>query len=362
MPLIAIFLTGALAMQAPAPPAALERALADAMLAKDAATLDRLLDASFVMRGSPDRDRAAWLDTALKSCWGDRVDLDDVSVRFTSGNVAVVTLQSTFHVDPTTCAPAIVRSLITDTWHLGGDGAWRLAVRHASAPGGLGSQYARLDAPPPPFEGRAQLAYLTTRGNTRTGSLSGGVDMTWRAGAWTTNGAVSGLRADADGEPRARRAAAELRASRKLRDRVSIFGRAAGLRDRFSGIDSQFTFNGGASVSLVGAPHELDVDVSIGYLDENRVAEPRKQSITGDTGARLRARISETVTVADASLLTADLREFGDWRLHNKLALEVALRRWLAIELAHTVDFRNRPIEGFRGTDQSLSTSIVTRF
>ena len=349
--------------QTPPPFAALERAIADAMLAKDRAALERLLDEPFVMRGAPDRDRAAWLETAITGCWGDRVDVDDVGVRFTAGDVAIVTLQSTFHVDPATCEPAIVRSLITDTWRRGPDGAWRLAVRHASAPGGLAAQFERLDAPPPPFEGRAHLSFLTTRGNTRTGSLAGGLDAVWRVREWTTSGAVTGLRADADGEAKARKAAVELRASRKLRDRISIFARAGGLRDRFSGIESQLTLNAGASVNVAAAArHTLDVDLSAGYLDEDRIADERKQSMTGDLGARYRARLSSTLGLIDAALATVDLREPGDWRLRNQLALDIVLRRWLSIELAHTLDYRHRPIEGFEGLDQSLSTSLVTRF
>lgn len=349
--------------QTPAPFAALERAIADAMLAKDRTALERLLDEAFVMRGAPDRDRGAWIETAVTGCWGDRVDVDDVSVRLAGTDAAVVTLQSTFHVDPATCGPAIVRSLITDTWRRGPDGAWRLAVRHASAPGGLAAQFERLDAPPPPFEGRAHVSYMTTRGNTRTGSLAGGLDATWRARAWTTTGAVSGLRADADGDPKARKSAIELRAARKLGDRMSLFARSGALRDRFAGVESQFTVNAGVSVSVpLDAPHALDIDLSTGYLDENRVSDERKQAMTGDVGARYRARLSTSVAVIDAALATMDLQEPGDWRVRNQLALEVALGRWLSIELSHAIDYRRRPIEGFRGLDQSLSTSLVTKF
>lgn len=349
--------------QMPHPFAQLERAIADAMLAKDRAVLERLLDEGFVMRGAPDRDRGAWIETAVTGCWGDRVDLDDIDVRFTAGDVAIVTLQSTFHVDPATCEPAIVRSLITDTWRRGADAAWRLAVRHSSAPGGLASQFQRLDAPPPPFEGRAHVSYMTTRGNTRTGSLAGGLDLTWRARAWTTTGALSGLRADADGEPKARKSAVELRAARKLGDRVSLFARTGGLRDRFAGVESQVTLNAGASLSVpLASPHRLDVDLSTGYLDENRVSDARKQSMTGDVGARYHARLSPSVAIIDAAIATMDLQEPGDWRARNQLALDVALGRWLSIELSYALDYRHRPIEGFRGLDQSLSTSLVTRF
>lgn len=341
----------------------LERALADAMLAKDAAALARLLDAQFVMRGSPNRDREAWIDTAVTGCWGDEVDLDDVRARMVTSDVALVTLRVTYRVDPATCKPAIVRSLLTDTWRRDDTGAWTLVSRHASAPGGLDTQYQRLDPPPPPFEGRAQVSYLTTRGNTRTGSLAGGVDVTWRARAWTITGAVNGLRADADGEPRARRTAADLRASRKVRERLSLFVRAAGLRDRFAGIDSQLTFNAGASLRVpIAAAQELDIDLSAGYLDEVRVNADDKKSMTGDLGARYRARLNSTLVVTDAALMTADLSELGDWRLKNELALDITLMRWLSIRLAHALDYRHRPIEGFRGLDQSLATSLVTRF
>lgn len=354
-----------LALQAAQAPdfAALERAIAGQLLTKDPAALERLLDEAFVMRGTPDRDRGAWIATAVTGCWGDRVDVDDVAVAFVSGDVALVTLKTTYHVDPATCEPAIVRSLITDTWRRGADGAWRLALRHASAPGGLAAQFERLDAPPPPFEGRVYLSFLTTRGNTRTGSLAGGLDATWRARAWTTTGALSGLRADADGEPKARKSSVALRTARRLGDRISLFARTGALRDRFAGVDAQFTANAGVSLGVpLRAPHTLDIDISTGYLDEDRVSAARKQSMTGDLGARYHARLSSSVTILDAAIATMDLQEPGDWRARNQLALDVALRRWLSIELSHTLEYRRRPIEGFRGLDQSLSTSLVTRF
>lgn len=341
---------------------ALERAMADAMIAKDRATLERLIDPAFVMRGDPDRDRTGWIDVAVTGCWGARVDLDGVTARVT-GDAALVTLRSTLHIDPSTCAPAIVRSLITDAWRRDADGAWRLVMRHASAPGGLAAQYVRLDPPPQPVEGSAQVSYLTTRGNTRTGSLAGGLDATWRRSPWTTSGVVNGLRADADGEPKARKASAQVRAAREGRGRLSVFGRAGALRDRFSGIDSQVTVDAGASISLVPAgTHTLDVDLSAGYLDENRVAEPRKRSMIANVGARYHARIAPMITLAEAALAIVDVQEPGDWRLHNELRIDVAIRRWLSLGLSHTLDYRQRPIETFRGLDHALSTSLITHF
>lgn len=354
-----------LALQAAQAPdfAVLERAVATHLLAKDRDALETLLDEAFVMRGAPDRDRRAWIETAVTGCWGDRVEIDDPAVVFTSGDVALVTLNSTYFVDPATCEPAIVRSLISDTWRRGADGVWRLLMRHASAPGGLAAQFERLDAPPPPFEGRAHVSYMTTRGNTRTGSLAGGLDVTWRAGAWITTGALSGLRADADGEPKARKSAIALRAARRVGDRISLFARTGALRDRFAGVESQFTVNAGASLDVpLGAPHTLDIDLSTGYLDEDRVSGARKHSMTGDLGARYHARLSSSVAILDVAIATVDLQEPGDWRARNQLALDVSLRRWLSIELSHTFEYRRQPIEGFRGLDQSLSTSVVTRF
>lgn len=342
---------------------ALERALADAVLAKDSATLEQLIDDGFVMRGAPDRDRATWIATTVTRCWGDRVDLDDVRVAQIAEDVALVTLRATYHVDPATCRPATLTTLITDTWRRTQADRWTLVSRHASAPGGLDRQYQRLDPPPPRFEGRAHVSYLTTRGNTRTGSLAGGVDATLRARAWTLTGSTSGLRADTDGEPRARRAGLDLRASRRIRDRLSLFVRGGGLRDRFAGIESQVTVNAGASLQVpMPARHELAVDFSAGYLDEVRVSADDKESMTGDLGARYRTRLASTLVLTDAALITSDLGDLDDWRLKNELALDIALNSWLSIRLSHALDFRHRPIEGFRGLDQSLSTSLVTKF
>ena len=75
----------------------------------------------------------AWIKNALTLCWGDRFEIADFSIARQTADLAVVSLLLTTQSDPSTCEPAVIRSLLTDVW-VRESGAWRLAVRHAAAP------------------------------------------------------------------------------------------------------------------------------------------------------------------------------------------------------------------------------------
>lgn len=107
-----------------------EEQLAAALTARDAAALDRLLAADFVMRAAPDVARDAWLTNALTLCWGDTFEISDFIVTRAAADRAVVSLLLTTHSDPATCEKATIRSLLTDVW-VHEAAAWRLAVRHS---------------------------------------------------------------------------------------------------------------------------------------------------------------------------------------------------------------------------------------
>jgi hypothetical protein len=93
----------------------LESGLAEALHGRDRVGLESVLAADYVLRGSPHIDRETWLQNAIKLCWGDRSDLDDLRVR-RQGDVAIASFELTFYVDRATCRANVMRSLVTDVW------------------------------------------------------------------------------------------------------------------------------------------------------------------------------------------------------------------------------------------------------
>ena len=341
----------------------LEERLAAALTSKDAATFEALLAPDFVLRGTPDVPRDAWIANAVKLCWGERYELTDFGSIEDAGDTAVVSFVLTTFVDPTTCAPAIIRSLVTDVWRLEGE-QWRLALRHSGPAGaGLAQQFAREDPPPPLWERSADLSYVSTGGNTDTQTLGVGGALTWRPGRWRTDARTSFVRSETDGVLTAESLTADVRQSHTLTDHLEVFGRGTYLTNEFAGIERRVTADGGLGwiVSNAGA-HRLRVDAGLGYSRETRIASPMLTSALANLGGAYQWQISTTTAVTDEVLVTASLDDREDWRLSNTVALTTTMTRVLSIRVAHELRVVNLPVPGFERRDTVVAVALVAKF
>ena len=226
---------------------ALEQRLFRGIETKDRAVLELLLAPDFVSRGAPDISREAWLTNAVTLCWGPSWDIQQLAVH-EQGGTQVATFILNFYRDPLTCRFAAMRSLITDVWTWR-DNRWQLLLRHAGPVGEAGprAQYGPVPLTPPPFEGRAELSFVSTGGNSTTQSLGASGDITRRAGRATTTARTSFIRNSSDKVETARVLTAQARHGVRLSDRVEAFGRGGYLRDIFSGIEHRINADAGLS-------------------------------------------------------------------------------------------------------------------
>jgi putative salt-induced outer membrane protein YdiY len=342
-----------------------EEQLAQALTARDGATLERLLHPDFVLRGDPEISRDAWLKNALSLCWGDRFELTEFSVRRTTDDTAIATLILTTHQDPVKCEPATVRSLITDVWvRQEGQPGWRLAVRHSGPAGaGVDQQFTKTPPPPPRWERTAELSLVATGGNTDTQTLGAGGSVIWRPSAWVTRARAAYVRSAANDVETAESLVAELRVSRTLSPRLEAFGRAEYLVNRFAGIDYRTTIDAGLGWLLYeDARHSLKVDGAAGVTHESRLVEDNQTFAVGSAGASYKLKLSETSALTEQVLLSTDLGEIGNWRLQNGLSLTATLTRILSLKVSHELKRINRPVPGFKRTDTILAAALVAGF
>jgi putative salt-induced outer membrane protein YdiY len=342
---------------------AAEEQLAAALTKKDRDVFERLLAPEFVLRGAPDVDRDTWIANALGMCWGETYEITDFDVRGRTGDLAIVSLVLTTHVDPATCEPAIIRSLLTDVWSSTPEG-WRLALRHSGPAGSaVAAQFAKTDPPPPRWERTAELSLVATGGNTDTQTLGAGGSIVFRPGVWVTRARAAYVRSATDGVDTAESLTADLRQSRELSPRADVYGRVAYLADRFAGIDHRTTLDAGLGwLAVDAAPHSLKLDAGAGFTHEARLADGDETFAIGTGSALYRFRINRTSEFTEQLRFTADLGEAGNWRLHNAAALTVTMTRVLSLRVAHELKRNNRPVPGFRATDTMLAAALVAKF
>ena len=351
---------------APGPAAeirAAEDTLRAAIHARDAAALEQLLAPGYVLRGAPDVDRATWIRNGVTLCWGDRSDIGDFNATVT-GDTAVATFQLTFHVDPATCTPALLRSLITDVWTRTPAG-WQLLVRHSGPvpSGGLAAQYGAVPLPPARWEATAELSAVATAGNTSTQTLGVAGDVTHRRARHLTRGSARFLTTTVEEVTQARALTAQARHGYAVRERVELFGRAEYARDRFAGIDSRNSVEFGAAYRPdLRRRHVITASAAAGFTAENRIGADDLRFATANGTAGYIWTPRPGTELREEAAVIADLQTARNWRATNGLSFVVTLTRLLSLKASHGLEYRNLPVPGFRRTDTRSSAALVLTF
>lgn len=218
-------------------------------------------------------------------------------------------------------------------------------------------------APPPRWERKAELSFVSTGGNTDTQTLGLGASVVYRPGVWTTEARTAFVRSENANIETAKSFTADLREAFALTARTELFGRFGYLSDPFAGIDHRSTVDGGVGYKLLRGPvHTLRVDTGLGYTREARAVGEDVSFALANFGAAYKWQISTTADLSDSALATASLSDNDAWRFGNALALTAAITRVFSLKLSHDVKFNNAPVAGFEKTDRLTSVALVARF
>jgi putative salt-induced outer membrane protein YdiY len=339
-----------------------EAQLVQGMHRRDRGLLDGLLADDFSLRGAPDVDRGEWLRMTLGVCWGDRASFDRFRTH-TVGDVIVATFSLTFYVNPSTCRPAVISSVITDVW-VDRDRRWQLLMRHAAPPppssADVVPQYGFMPLPAPIWEVSSELSFVATGGNTSTRTLGMGSDVTHRIRRATLRGSVQYLSSEVDAVPQARSLSLLGRAGYAAGARAQIFGEGTYSRDRFAGILGRTTLTGGVGyTAALPRPHSLVAEGGVGVTHEDRLDDGKRQFATASGATHYRWQFAPGSQFTEDVSVLADLQVGSNWRGASTTSLTVTLSRLLSLKASHALEYQHAPVPGFRPTDMRTSVALV---
>jgi putative salt-induced outer membrane protein YdiY len=278
-------------------------------------------------------------------------------------DVIVASFELTFYVDPTTCQPGLLRSLITDVWVRHPDG-WRLQVRHSgpapSAAAGIAAQYGLVPEPPPVWDVRGELSLVATAGTTSTHTLGLGSAATHRTDRTSTRASIAFLTSGAEEETQARSLSMQARYGIRISERTEMFGRGSYARDRFAGIDNRFTTEGGLAYAAVLSPrHALTTEGSIGFIVEQRLDASDLEFATATGTIHYVWTMPRGAEFTQLLGVTADLETARDWRGSSTTAFSVTVAQQLSLKASHAIEYRNTPVAGFGRLDMRTAGALV---
>jgi putative salt-induced outer membrane protein len=217
--------------------------------------------------------------------------------------------------------------------------------------------------PPPLYSGKAELSFVNTSGNTSTQTLGFGAEGEYKPAPWAVKATLAFVRAESDGETKAKSLAASLRGSRKIADPIEVFAQAAYLKNTFAGIDNRFGLEAGVAYTfLKGPPHLLKFEAALGWTRELRVTEPSLSFATARLGVSYKWAISKTAELTDDSSFIEDLSDAGDWRLQSVTGVSAAMSTLLSLKISYTFAYVRKPPPGFGRTDTITAAALVAKF
>lgn len=217
--------------------------------------------------------------------------------------------------------------------------------------------------PPPRQEGSAEFAFVGTSGNASTSAFSLSGDHIVRPPKWMIKNRALFIRNSAEEVVTAESLLYVLRGERAINARLAGFGEYGYFRDQFAGVDNRNSVAGGLSIKLVNtAVHALSADVSLGYLNEQRLAGDDVSSPTYGFGSLYKWTLSPTATLDEEARLTGTFDNSDDWRFVNAISVTAKLTQILSLKVSNLVRYANFPPIGFKSTDTTTSVALVAKF
>lgn len=221
-------------------------------------------------------------------------------------------------------------------------------------------------APPPPpplWSGQGELSFVSTSGNSDTQTLGVGAELAYQPLPWSAAFKAAFVRNEADGEEKANSLAAMLRGARAFSPRLEVFARGDYLKNRFAGIESRVSGEGGVAYAIFPAPpHKLKAEAALGYTAEQRIAAPDRHFPGARVGLLYEWQISKTAVYSEELSFIEDLDDTSNWRLVNAGALTADVTTVLALKLSFAILYSNEPVPGFGKRDTTLSAAVVAKF
>ena len=217
--------------------------------------------------------------------------------------------------------------------------------------------------PPPLWSGKAEVAFISTSGNTDTQTFGGAAEVEYQPGVWSGKAKVAFIKSEANGTENARSFEALLRGARKLSARLETYALGGYLKNRFAGIDGRYAGEGGLAYQLLApGAHSLKAEAGLGYTKENRTTGFDRSFMTARGGLLYKWKLSKTAEISNETSFTQDLKASNDWRFADTASVSAGLTTILSLKLSYALTKVNDPPPGFKKTDTITTAALVAKF
>ncbi len=226
------------------------------------------------------------------------------------------------------------------------------------------------------WSGDISLGFLSTTGNTRKTTATGGLDLNHRSQTWRDHYKLDAVYSRDSGETTASRYQGSAQRNFDLAgEKHYLFTRATGLKDQFSGYAYVLTASVGYGqrvwekpLAYSDDPAFLDLEIGPGYRyarikDENLMPgqDSAERNGTVRTGAKLVYPLSASATFSQSLDGTFTVTGKHNIEAQSETALVAHVMDRLAVKLSYQVNYVENPPDAKLSTDTQTKVSLLYR-
>lgn len=220
------------------------------------------------------------------------------------------------------------------------------------------------DKPARAWKDSAELSFVNANGNVKTQTTSAKNAFTYDFNAETKLEIEGGgLGARNEGRVTAEQYYGLQKVTRMVSERNYAFEKYRWDRNLFAGVRHRHDFSVGAGRELWKTPKDLLIgEAAPGYLNEERINEPRKSFMSVRAYAKYTRDLSATAKFSQDAEYIQSLKDKRDKRLNTETALTAAISTMFSVKNSFVWRHDSRPPTGKRKDDTIFSVALIANF
>jgi putative salt-induced outer membrane protein len=219
------------------------------------------------------------------------------------------------------------------------------------------------DAPTKNWENEARFSFLSARGNSQSRTLGAGEKYNWAKAKNAVELWGNALNVESDNERTSEQYNAGEKLSRNFTKRNYVFERGFWESDRFAGYRHRYDISLGFGRLLVKSKlNELFTELGGGYVNEQRVSDPRNDFGSGRGYAKYIRHFSESSKFSQDGEYIHNFDRPNGYRVNSETALTAGFSNYLALKLSYTWKHVHEPPEGFKRDDSTTLVSLLINY
>ena len=141
------------------------------------------------------------------------------------------------------------------------------------------------------------------------------------------------------------------------------FQRSAWNKDRFSGIDSRYSFGVGVGRNFLdSADNKLSAEAGGGYVFEDRIRSANQSFGSYRGYAKYIRTLSATANASQDLECLGNLKDSLGYRVNTETSLIASISTHFSLKAAYLWKYSNSPAPGFGKTDTVTSMAIIVNY